>query len=415
MSTIEALRCRECGRTYEPRAVHVCEFCFGPLEVQFNYNEIRQRMSWDSIAAGPDTLWRYADLLPVDGGWDTNWPVGMTPLQRADNLGERLGLRNLYIKNDTVNPTFSFKDRVVAVAVAKARELGFETFACASTGNLAGAVAAAGARHGMDTYVFLPADIELGKVRGAAVYGASIVAVDGTYDELNRLCSEIADMYSWAFCNINVRPYYAEGSKTLAFEVVEQLGWQAPDHIVTPIASGSLYTKIGKGLRELVEVGLLDEQRTHIHGAQADGCAPVAEAYARGSMTYRAVRTPQTIAKSLAIGNPADGFYSLKLAKECDGVIDAVSDAEIVDGIGLLAETEGVFSETAGGVTVGVLRHLVDNGTIGPDDLTVALITGNGLKTQEAIDGQVAANFEVKPTIASFEQSLADRGVYVSA
>ena len=415
MTTTDALRCRECARTYEPKAIHVCEFCFGPLEVQFNYEAIRQSVSRDSIEAGPQTLWRYADLLPVDGGWDATWPVGMTPLQRASNLGDRLGLRNLYIKNDTVNPTFSFKDRVVAVAVAKAQELGFGTFACASTGNLAGAVAAAGARHGMDTYVFLPADIELGKVRGAAVYGASIVAVDGTYDELNRLCSEIADMYSWAFCNINVRPYYSEGSKTLVFEIVEQLGWQAPDHIVAPIASGSLYTKIGKGLRELVDVGLLDRQHTRIHGAQGDGCAPVAEAYARGSMTYRAVRTPETIAKSLAIGNPADGFYSLKLAKEVNGVIDAVSDAEIVEGIGLLAETEGVFAETAGGVTVGVLKHLVDNGTIGSDDLTVALITGNGLKTQEAIDGQVAANFEVKPTIASFEQSLANRGVYVSA
>lgn len=415
MITTDALRCRECGRTYEPRALHVCEFCFGPLEVQFNYEAIRQSVSRESIEAGPQTLWRYADLLPVDDGWDTTWPVGMTPLQRASNLGDRLGLRNLYIKNDTVNPTFSFKDRVVAVAVAKAQELGFDTFACASTGNLAGAVAAAGARHGMDTYVFLPADIELGKVRGAAVYGAGIVAVDGTYDELNRLCSEIADVYSWAFCNINVRPYYSEGSKTLVFEVVEQLGWQAPDHIVAPIASGSLYTKIGKGLRELVDVGLLGEQHTRIHGAQGDGCAPVAEAYARGSMTYRAVRTPQTIAKSLAIGNPADGFYSLKLAQEVNGVIDAVSDAEIVEGISLLAETEGVFAETAGGVTVGVLKHLVDNGTIDPDDLTVALITGNGLKTQEAIDGQVAANFEVKPTIASFEQSLANRGVSVSA
>ena len=263
--------------------------------------------------------------------------------------------------------------------------------------------------------MFLPADIELGKVRGAAVYGASIVAVDGTYDELNRLCSEIADVYSWAFCNINVRPYYAEGSKTLAFEVVEQLGWQAPDHIVAPIASGSLYTKIGKGLRELVDVGLLEEQGTRIHGAQGDGCAPVAEAYARGSMTYRAVRTPQTIAKSLAIGNPADGFYSLKLAKECAGVIDAVSDSEIVSGIRLLAETEGVFAETAGGVTIGTLKHLVDNGTIGHDDLTVAVITGNGLKTQEVIDTAIATSFEVKPTISSFEQSLAARGVYVPA
>ena len=413
MSTLDALRCRECSRTYRPVAVHVCEFCFGPLEVQFNYREIRERVSRESIESGPPTLWRYADFLPVDGSWDTNWPVGFTPLQRAPNLGERLGLRNLYIKNDTVNPTFSFKDRVVAIAVTKARELDFEIFACASTGNLAGAVAAAGARHQMDTFVFLPADIEIGKVRGAAVYGANIVAVDGTYDELNRLCSEIADLHPWAFCNINLRPYYAEGSKTLAFETVEQLGWRAPDHIVVPIASGSLYTKIAKGLRELVDVGLLDGHATRIHGAQADGCAPVAEAFARGSMTYRPVRKPDTVAKSLAIGNPADGFYSLEVAKNTDGVIDSVSDDEIIAAMQLLAATEGVFAETAGGVTIAVLQKLAARGVIGPDDQTVALVTGNGLKTQEAIDDHIAASFHVKPTVRSFEQTLAERGVAV--
>ncbi len=414
MSNIQTLRCRECGRIYELRAVHVCEFCFGPLEVQFDYRAVRDRVSRASIESGPSTLWRYADLLPVDGGWDAAWPVGFTPLQPAANLGERLGLRNLYVKNDTVNPTFSFKDRVVAVAVAKARELGFEIFACASTGNLAGAVSAAGARHGMDTFVFLPADIEIGKVRGAAVYGANIVAVDGTYDELNRLCSEIADTYRWAFCNINIRPYYAEGSKTLAFETVEQLGWRAPDHVVVPIASGSLYTKIAKGLRELVEVGLVDHQSTRIHGAQADGCAPVAEAFARGSMTYRPVRAPDTIAKSLAIGNPADGFYSLKVAQEVDGVIASVSDAEIVDAMQLLAATEGVFAETAGGVTIAVLKQLAERGVIAPDDLTVALVTGNGLKTPEAIDNRVTTSFHVKPTVTSFEETLGERGVMVA-
>jgi len=415
VSKVDVLRCRECHRSYPPAAVHVCEFCFGPLEVQYDYAYIRARVSREAIASGPRTLWRYADLLPVEGGWDETWPVGFTPLQKANNLGERLGLRNLYIKNDTVNPTFSFKDRVVAVAVTKAQELGFRTFACASTGNLAGAVAAAGARHRMDTYVFLPADIEPGKVRGAAVYGANIVAVDGTYDELNRLCSEIADLYAWAFCNINVRPYYSEGSKTLAFEIVEQLGWRAPDHIIAPIASGSLYTKLGKGLRELVEVGLLEQQATKIHGAQATGCAPVAEAFARGSTTYRAVRRPQTVAKSLAIGNPADGFYSLTQARATDSQILAVTDDEIIRAMQLLASTEGVFAETAGGVTIAVLQKLAEHGVLGSDEVTVALVTGNGLKTQEAIDGHVAPGFSVRPTVESFEQSLADRGISITA
>ena len=415
MSTTQTLRCRECSRAYPLLATHICEFDFGPLEAQFDYAAIRASMSRDAIAARPPTLWRYHELLPVDGGWDETWPVGFTPLQRADNLGDRLGLTNLYIKNDTVNPTYSFKDRVVAVAVTKAREFGFETFACASTGNLAGAVSAAGARHGMPTYVFMPADLEIGKVRGAAVYGAGIVAVDGTYDELNRLCSEIADLYNWAFCNINIRPYYAEGSKTLAFESVEQLGWVAPDHIVAPIASGSLYTKMGKAMQELVEVGLLDSQSTRIHGAQAAGCGPVAEAYARGQTTYRPVRRPDTVAKSLAIGNPADGFYALKLAQAVDGVIESVTDDEIVAAMQLLASTEGVFAETAAGVTIAVLAKLAERGVIGRDDLTVALVTGNGLKTQEAIDGRVDARFEVKPSITSFEQTLADRGVLTPA
>ncbi|MDE2767753.1 MAG: threonine synthase [Chloroflexota bacterium] len=415
MSTTQTLRCRECSRAYPLQATHICEFDFGPLEAQFDYAAIRETISREAIAARPPTLWRYHELLPVEGGWDETWPVGFTPLQRADNLGDRLGLTNLYVKNDTVNPTYSFKDRVVAVAITKAREFGFETFACASTGNLAGAVSAAGARHGMPTYVFMPADLEVGKIRGAAVYGAGIVAVEGTYDELNRLCSEIADLYSWAFCNINIRPYYAEGSKTLAFESVEQLGWVAPDHIVAPIASGSLYTKMGKAMKELVEVGLLDSQSTRIHGAQADGCAPVAEAFARGQTTYRPVRQPDTVAKSLAIGNPADGFYSLKLAQEVDGVIEAVTDDEIVDAMRLLASTEGIFAETAGGVTIAVLAKLAERGVIARDDLTVALVTGNGLKTQEAIDGRVDARFEIRPSITSFEQTLADRGVLTPA
>ena len=415
MSSTQTLRCRECARTYPLQASHICEFDFGPLEIQFDYKAIGETISREKISERPPTLWRYHELLPVDGGWDETWPVGFTPLQRAHNLGDRLGLSNLYIKNDTVNPTYSFKDRVVAVAITKAREFGFNTFACASTGNLAGAVSAAGARHGMPSYVFMPADLEIGKVRGAAVYGAHIVAVDGTYDELNRLCSEIAALYNWAFCNINIRPYYAEGSKTLAFESVEQLGWQAPDHIVAPIASGSLYTKMGKAMRELVDVGLIEKQATRVHGAQAAGCGPVAEAFSRGQMTYRPVRTPTTVAKSLAIGNPADGFYSLKLAKEVDGIIESVTDDEIVAAMQLLASTEGVFAETAAGVTIAVLVKLAERGVIGRDDVTVALVTGNGLKTQEAIDDRVKNRIEIQPSITSFQENLAERGVLTPA
>ena len=415
MSSTQTLRCRECGRTYPLKPSHICEFDFGPLEIQFDYGAIRKTISREKIAERPPTLWRYHELLPVNGGWDETWPVGFTPLQRARNLGDQLGLSNLFIKNDTVNPTYSFKDRVVAVAITKAREFGFDTLACASTGNLAGAVSAAGARHGMPSYVFMPADLEIGKVRGAAVYGAHIIAVEGTYDELNRLCSEIADLYNWAFCNINIRPYYAEGSKTLAFESVEQLGWQAPDHIVAPIASGSLYTKIGKAMRELVDVGLIENQSTRVHGAQAAGCGPVAEAFARGQMTYRPVRTPSTVAKSLAIGNPADGFYSLKLAKEVDGMIESVTDDEIIAAMQLLASTEGVFAETAAGVTIAVLAKLSERGVIGQDDVTVALVTGNGLKTQEAIDNRVDDRIEIQPSITSFQETLADRGVLTLA
>jgi len=415
MSSTQTLRCRECARTYPLEPKHICEFDFGPLEIQFDYKAISKTISRENISERPPTLWRYHELLPVDGGWDETWPVGFTPLQRAQNLGDRLGLSNLYIKNDTVNPTYSFKDRVVAVAITKAREFGFDTFACASTGNLAGAVSAAGARHGMPSYVFMPADLEVGKIRGAAVYGAHIIAVDGTYDELNRLCSEIAAEYDWAFCNINIRPYYAEGSKTLAFESVEQLGWQAPDHIVAPIASGSLYTKVGKAMRELVDVGLIEKQATRVHGAQAAGCGPVAEAFSRGQMTYRPVRTPSTIAKSLAIGNPADGFYSLKLAKEVDGIIESVTDDEIVAGMQLLASTEGVFAETAAGVTIAVLVKLAERGVIGRDDVTVALVTGNGLKTQEAIDNHVNDRIEIQPSITSFQENLAERGVLTPA
>lgn len=403
MGRIKALKCRECGRLYPLAPIHVCEYCFGPLEVDYNYDEIRDSVSRDKIERGPLSLWRYKDLLPVESGEDPSPGIGFTPLVRAYNLGRELGLKQLYLKNDSVNPTFSFKDRVVAVALAKAREFGFDTLACASTGNLASAVAAAGAKARLKTYVFLPHDVEAGKIINAAIYGANLVAVHGTYDELNRLCSEIADRYRWAFVNVNVRPYYAEGSKTLAFETVEQLGWRAPDHVVVPVASGSLLTKIGKGLAEMVKVGLIEEQHTKISGAQPTGCSPVATAFAANTLNIRPVKKPETIAKSLAIGNPADGYYSLKAVRSSGGNVDAVTDDEVVEGIKLLASTEGIFTETAGGVTVGVLKKLVEAGNISPDELVVAYITGNGLKTQEAVSDRIETPFYVEPNITSFE------------
>lgn len=406
MGRARALKCRECGRTYDLAPIHVCEFCFGPLEVDYDYDEIRAIISRSRIAAGPLSLWRYKDLLPVDKGEDPSPGIGFTPLLRADNLARELGLGELYIKNDSVNPTFSFKDRVVAVALAKAKEFGYDTLACASTGNLASAVAAAGAKAGLRTFVFLPSDVEAGKIVNAAIYGANLVAVNGTYDQLNRLCSEIADRYGWAFVNVNIRPYYAEGSKTLAFEIVEQLGWRAPDHVIVPIGSGSLLTKIGKGLQEMAKVGLIEEARTRISGAQADGCCPVAAAFAANTFNIRPVRKPNTIAKSLAIGNPADGYYTLKTVRSSGGTIEAVSEEEIVDGIRLLARTEGIFTEAAGGVTIGVLKRLALEGKIRPHECVVACITGNGLKTQEAVANRIGASYHVEPSLASFEDAV---------
>lgn len=407
MGRILGLTCRECKRAYPLAPTHVCEFCFGPLEVAYDYDLIRGGMSRERVAAGPLSLWRYRDLLPVERGEDDSWRVGFTPLQRADNLARVLGLRELYVKNDSVNPTFSFKDRVVAVAIAKAKELGFDTIACASTGNLAAAVAAAGAKAGLRTFVFVPHDIEQSKIVNAAVYGAQIVAVQGTYDELNRLCSEIADRHRWAFFNINLRPYYSEGSKSLAFEVAEQLGWRLPDHVVVPIASGSLLTKIAKGFRELEKVGLVEPKPVRISGAQPAGCAPVAQAFAAGTMNVRPVRRPSTIAKSLAIGNPADGYYVLQVVKQTGGAIEAVEEQEIVAGMRLLAQTEGIFTETAGGVTVATLKRLAERGVVRPDELTVAYITGNGLKTQEALYGHLGEPLRVDPTLESFEEAIA--------
>ncbi|HLZ71552.1 MAG TPA: threonine synthase [Dehalococcoidia bacterium] len=405
MTFATALRCRECAREYPLAALHVCEFCFGPVEVAYDYAAIARATSRGRIAAGPETMWRYADFLPVDAAQRIDLHAGFTPLVRSRNLAERLGLRELYIKNDTVNPTWSFKDRVVAIGSSKARELGYSTLACASTGNLANSVSAHAARAGMEAYVFIPSDLESGKVLGSAIYAPHLIAVDGNYDEVNRLCTEVADRYPWAFVNINVRPYYSEGSRTLGFETAEQLGWRAPDHCVAPIASGSLFTKIYKGLKEFEKVGLIGPVHTRMSGAQADGCSPVATAYREGSMNFRPVK-PKTIAKSLAIGNPADGYYALRQLKETSGACASVSDAEVIEGMKLLAETEGIFAETAGGVVIASLKQLVETGQIGRDEVTVAYITGAGLKTQEAVAEHVAQAYHVSPQLEAFEARL---------
>ncbi|TMM19321.1 MAG: threonine synthase, partial [Actinobacteria bacterium] len=386
MPFIEGLRCRECARVYPAEALHVCDYCFGPLEVTYDYEAIAARVTAGSIAAGPDTIWRYADLLPVEiEAPSVDLGAGFTPLVRADRLAAELGLGEVWVKNDTVNPTGSFKDRVVSVALTKARQLGFKVAACASTGNLANAVAAHAARAGMESFVFIPHDLELAKIVTTAVYGGHLIAVEGNYDDVNRLCAELtAEHPSWAFVNVNVRTYYAEGSKTLAFEVAEQLGWEAPDHVVVPVGSGSQLTKIHKGFRELGDVGLLPEPpEVRISGAQATGCAPVATAFAEGVDHIRPVR-PETIAKSLAIGNPADGWYALDAVRSTGGALEAVTDDEIVEGIGLLARTEGIFAETAGGVTVATLAKLAAAGVVRSDERVVAYVTGHGLKTVDA-------------------------------
>ena len=407
MSFAKALKCRECGREYPITPSHVCEFCFGPLEVSYDYEGMARAVTRQSIDRGPESLWRYADLLPCEGE-TVDLKAGFTPLLRAHNLGEVLGLKNLWIKNDCVNPTWSFKDRVVAVASTKAREFGFKTIACASTGNLANSVSAHAARAGMEAFVFCPSDLEESKLLGSKVYGANLVTVDGSYDDVNRLCAELGDKYKWAFVNINVRPYYSEGSKTLGYEVAEQLGWKAPDHCIVPMASGSLYGKIWKGLNELAKLGLIDEVHTKMSGCQATGCSPIVTAYDAGTLNFRPVR-PKTIAKSLAIGNPADGYYSLKIMQESGGHGAAATDEEIVAGIRLLAETEGVFAETAGGVTIAGLKHLVEKGQVDPDETVVAFITGAGLKTQEAIAEFLPEPMFVQPNMASFEEALLER------
>ena len=407
MSYAQNLRCRECSRDYPLAALHVCEFCFGPLEVVYDDEAIRAAVSRETIASRPATLWRYREFLPCEADTAVDIGAGFTPLIHAKNLGKALGLPNLYIKNDTVNPTWSFKDRVVAIASSRARELGYEKLACASTGNLANSVSAHAAAAGMEAVVLIPDDLEAGKVLGSSIYNPTLVKVHGNYDAVNRLCAELAGSRNWAFVNVNVRPYYAEGSKTLGFEVAEQLGWRAPDHCVVPIASGSLFVKIRKGFNEFAKAGLIDPPQTRMSGAQAAGCSPVATAWAEGSMNFRPQK-PDTIAKSLAIGNPADGYYSLVQLRDTNGSCASVGDDEIVAGMKLLAETEGIFAETAGGVTIASVKQLAASGRIDPDELVVAFITGAGFKTAEAVVDHLGPALEIDATVDSFEAAYQD-------
>ena len=407
MTHVQSLRCRECGREYDVAPIFTCEWCFGPLEVTYDYDAIRSSVSREKIAAGPLSIWRYQDLLPVEHNPAVDLGAGFTPLVRADRLAAQLGLGELWIKNDTMNPTNSFKDRVSVVALSKALEFGFKVAACASTGNLANSVAAHAAHAGLRSCVFVPANLEQGKIVTTAVYGGNVVAIDGNYDDVNRLCAELAGMYPWAFVNVNLRTFYAEGSKTLAYETAEQLGWQTPDHVVVPVASGSLLTKIRKGFHELYQVGLLDDEpQVRVSGSQALGCSPVAAAWLNESDTIKPVK-PDTIAKSLAIGNPADGYFALDAVRQTGGGFAAVTDDEIVHAIRLLAETEGIFAETAGGVTIATLKRLAADGTIRPDERVVAYITGHGLKTLDAVVDHVGPTASISPTLDAFHAAFA--------
>ncbi len=411
MSYVKGLKCRECDRPYPKEALYVCEWCFGPLEVAYDYDRLKREVPRSKIERGPKSLWRYRDFLPIEGEPVSGLSSGFTPLLRAESLGRELGVRELYVKDDSVcHPTLSFKDRVVCVALTKAREFGFDTVACASTGNLANSVAAQSALANFKRFIFIPADLELGKVVASLVYQPTLVAVEGNYDEVNRLCTEIASKYRWAFVNINIRPYYAEGSKTLGFEVVEQLGWTTPKHIVVPIAGGSLITKIRKSFKEFEQMKYIDRVETKIHGAQAEGCAPVVTAIREKSDIIKPVK-PKTIAKSLAIGNPADGLYAAQAIRESGATADSATDEEIVEAIKLLAQTEGIFTETAGGVTVAVTKKLVEKGIISKDESVVICITGNGLKTQEAVEKKIGQPVRIKPSVESFEEAFRNKGV----
>jgi threonine synthase len=408
---VRGLVCRECARNYPSGPLHVCEFCFGPLEIAYDYGALAHALSREIITRRPFTMWRFRELLPLDGPPTVGERTGGTPLLRARRLEKLLGLRELWIKHDGVSfPTLSFKDRVVSVALSKARELHMDTVACASTGNLANAVAAHAASVGLRAFVFIPHDLEQQKVLGTTVYGARVVGIRGTYDDVNRLCSEIAGKYGWGFVNVNLRPFYAEGSKSLGYEIAEQLGWRLPQHVVIPMASGSLLTKIGKAFSELAKLGLVEDRPTRLHGAQAQGCGPIAEAVRAGRELIKPVRKPQTIAKSLAIGNPADGFYAVRAIRASGGTACAVGDDEIVQAMRLLAEQEGIFTETAGGVTLAGLRQLVQEGLIAPDESVVVAITGNGLKTTEPLAPVLPAPPVIGPSLKEFDAIAASRG-----
>jgi threonine synthase len=410
--SLQSLNCKECGTTYELGPRYFCESCFGPLEVTYDHSALDPAEAKRRIQAGSQGIWRYADFLPFEGRPGDPLEPGLTPLLRADRLAERLNLdAELWIKNDAANPTHSFKDRVVAVAVAKAQELGFDTVACASTGNLVNAVAAHAAAAGLDSYVFVPANLEEQKLLATGVYGTNLVGVRGNYDDVNRLCTQLADERPWAFVNVNLRPYYAEGSKTLAYETVEQLGWELPDRIVCPIASGSLFTKLGRGFQEWLDIGLVAGGQPVFNGAQATGCSPVATAFAEGTDVCKPQR-PETIAKSLAIGDPADGPYALEHARRTAGRIDSVDDEQIRDAIRLLAETTGIFTETAGGVTVGVLRKLAERGEIASGERVVVYLTGEGLKTLDATRDSFQMH-EIDPDLESFESEFESQEVRV--
>lgn len=403
---MKALKCRECGREYPLTATHVCEFDFGPLEVAYDYERIKKTLTRELIQSRPKTMWRYRELLPIAGEPTVGAQVGYTPLIKADRLAKKLGIRELWVKNDAVNyPTLSFKDRVVSVALSRSKELGFETVACASTGNLANSVAANAASAGLKAYVFIPSDLEQGKIVNSLIYGANVIGIKGQYDDVNRLSAEIAGKFGWAFVNVNMRPYYAEGSKSMAYEIAEQLGWRLPDHTIVPMASGSLLTKIHKGYQEFVKLGLVANSETHVHGAQATGCSPISTAQKAGLDFFKPVKA-NTIAKSLAIGTPADGFYALRVMRDTAAAADDVTDDEIRDAIKLLAETEGIFAETAGGVTVGVAKKLIASGKIPRDSSAVICVTGNGLKTLDAVQDHCGKPREIKPSLREFEALL---------
>jgi len=403
VTNVIGLKCRNCGEKYEVQPVSICEECFGPLEVEYDFEKIREKVTRKSIEKGPNSLWRYKELLPV-GEKIVDLNPGFTPLHKAENLAKELGLTELYVKNDSVNPTFSFKDRVVAISVSKALDFGFDTIACASTGNLANSVAAHAAKGNLKCYIFIPADLNLGKIIQTLAYGPNLISVEGNYDDVNRLCTEAAGYYDWAFVNINLRPYYSEGSKTLGYEVIEQLDWETPDRAIVPVGSGSLLTNIWKGYHEFLDLGLMDEVNTKITAAQSQGCSPIVTAH-RSESDIKPIK-PDTIEKSLAIGNPADGYYALRVLKESKGTAGAGSDMEIIDGIKLLAKTEGIFTETAGGVVVAALKKLVETGEIDKDERTVIYITGNGLKTQDVLTDYVPTAAKIKPDLKEFKHLL---------